>query len=72
MAAESRAGAERFHHGLWPYVQMARIDHWFKNAFMLLGVILALFVEPSLLRLDVVPVLLLALLYPLVARATTC
>ncbi len=27
----------------WPYVQIARIDHWFKNAFMLFGVLLALF-----------------------------
>jgi 4-hydroxybenzoate polyprenyltransferase len=32
----------------WPYVQIARIDHWFKNAFMLLGVLLALFYEPTL------------------------
>jgi 4-hydroxybenzoate polyprenyltransferase len=46
--------------GIWPYVQMARIDHWFKNAFMLLGVIVALFVEPSLMRVDVIPRLLLA------------
>ncbi|MGI9432039.1 MAG: UbiA prenyltransferase family protein [Myxococcota bacterium] len=45
---------------LRPYIQMARIDHWFKNTFMLLGVIVALFVEPSLLRWDVVPVLALA------------
>jgi decaprenyl-phosphate phosphoribosyltransferase len=49
-------------YGIWPYVQMARVDHWFKNAFMLLGVIVALFVEPSLLRVDVIPRLLLALL----------
>jgi 4-hydroxybenzoate polyprenyltransferase len=61
MAAGGEAGAARAHHGLRPYVQMARVDHWFKNAFMLAGVILALFVEPALLRLDVVPVLLLAL-----------
>lgn len=33
--------------GIWPYIQIARIDHWFKNAFMLLGVILAVFNEPS-------------------------
>jgi 4-hydroxybenzoate polyprenyltransferase len=33
---------------LWPYVQIARVDHWFKNAFMLLGVILALFYKPTL------------------------
>jgi 4-hydroxybenzoate polyprenyltransferase len=32
---------------LWAYVQIARVDHWFKNAFMLLGVILAVFYEPS-------------------------
>ncbi len=39
--------------GLWarvrPYVQIARIDHWFKNAFMLLGVLLAFFYRPELL-----------------------
>ena len=31
-----------------PYVQIARIDHWFKNAFMLLGVVLAIFYAPRL------------------------
>ena len=31
-----------------PYVQIARVDHWFKNAFMLLGVVLAMFYEPQL------------------------
>ncbi len=38
--------------GVWahvrPYVQIARIDHWFKNAFMLLGVLLAFFYRPEL------------------------
>lgn len=29
------------------YIEIARIDHWFKNAFMLLGVILAVFYEPG-------------------------
>jgi decaprenyl-phosphate phosphoribosyltransferase len=33
---------------IWPYVQIARVDHWVKNAFMLLGVVLAFFYEPSL------------------------
>jgi decaprenyl-phosphate phosphoribosyltransferase len=33
----------------WPYMQIARVDHWFKNVFMLLGVLLAFFYEPSLL-----------------------
>jgi 4-hydroxybenzoate polyprenyltransferase len=32
----------------WPYVQIARVDHWFKNAFMLLGVVLAFFYDPRL------------------------
>jgi 4-hydroxybenzoate polyprenyltransferase len=35
---------------VWPYVQIARIDHWFKNAFMLLGVLLAVFYRPELAR----------------------
>lgn len=30
------------------YVSIARPDHWFKNVFMLLGVLLAFFVEPSI------------------------
>jgi decaprenyl-phosphate phosphoribosyltransferase len=33
--------------GIWPYIQIARTDHWFKNAFMALGVILALFYAPE-------------------------
>jgi len=41
IAAESRRT------GIWPYVQIARVDHWFKNSFMLLGVILAVFYEPA-------------------------
>jgi 4-hydroxybenzoate polyprenyltransferase len=45
-----------------PYIQLARIDHWFKNVFMLFGALLAVFVEPSLFRLDVLPTLLLAFL----------
>jgi decaprenyl-phosphate phosphoribosyltransferase len=31
-----------------PYFQIARIDHWFKNVFMMLGVVLAVFYEPEL------------------------
>ncbi len=34
---------------MWPYIQIARVDHWFKNVFVLLGVLLALFYEPFLL-----------------------
>ena len=45
---------------LWPYVQIARIDHWIKNVFMILGIVLALFYEPDLFAWDSIPPLLLA------------
>ena len=32
-----------------PYIQIARPDHWFKNGFMVLGVLLAFFINPRLL-----------------------
>src|SRR4051812_32652784 len=51
--------------GLWPYVQSARVDHWFKNAFMALGTVLALFYRPELFRWgSAIPLLL--------AVAATC
>lgn len=34
----------------WAYVQIARVDHWFKNSFMVLGVVLAIFYEPSVVN----------------------
>jgi decaprenyl-phosphate phosphoribosyltransferase len=43
-----------------PYVQIARIDHWFKNAFMALGVLLALFYQPQLFSAESAGVLALA------------
>lgn len=36
--------------GLWPYVDIARTDHWFKNVFMILGVVLAVFYYPDVLN----------------------
>lgn len=45
---------------IWPYVQIARADHWFKNAFMLLGVLLAFFYEPTLFRWESILWLLFA------------
>jgi 4-hydroxybenzoate polyprenyltransferase len=42
-------------------VEIARIDHWFKNSFMLLGVVLAVFYRPESLTWPVVPRLLLAI-----------
>ena len=46
---------------MWPYLQIARVEHWFKNAFMLMGVILAFFYEPSLLGWGSLPYLGIAL-----------
>jgi 4-hydroxybenzoate polyprenyltransferase len=31
-----------------PYLQIARFDHWFKNVFMLPGIVVALYAEPDL------------------------
>jgi 4-hydroxybenzoate polyprenyltransferase len=47
---------------LWPYVQIARVDHWFKNAFMLLGVAFAFLYMPEMMSWRVVATLSLALL----------
>jgi len=46
---------------IWPYIQIARIDHWFKNVFMLLGVMLAFFYDPSRFAWSSIPNLVLAL-----------
>lgn len=46
---------------LWPYVQIARLEHWFKNVFMLLGVVLALFYVPTLATLGMLWHLILGL-----------
>lgn len=45
-----------------PYVQIARVDHWFKNAFMLLGVAFAFFYVPEMASWRVAGTLSLALL----------
>ena len=47
---------------LLPYVRIARVDHWFKNSFMLLGVVLAFFYQPELMGWPSVVPLALALL----------
>jgi decaprenyl-phosphate phosphoribosyltransferase len=49
-------------HGLWPYVQIARVDHWFKNAFMLLGIVLAAFYHPAVLSWGSIRPLFIAVL----------
>lgn len=57
----SSEATSEFRGGLWPYVEIARIDHWFKNAFMLLGVVLAFFYQPGLLGWESLVMLALAL-----------
>jgi len=52
--------AERRQSTLWPYVQIMRVDHWFKNAFMLLGVLLAFFYDPQLLTAQTLEILVWA------------
>ena len=47
---------------LIPYIRIARFDHWFKNVFMIPGVVVAFYVEPELLSGVAVVKLLLALL----------
>lgn len=48
-----------------PYVAIARPDHWFKNVFMVLGLVLAFFCHPNLFTADVI--------WPILwAVATTC
>jgi 4-hydroxybenzoate polyprenyltransferase len=47
---------------IWPYIQIARIDHWFKNTFMLLGVLVAFFYQPAALTWASIPQVALGLL----------
>src|SRR5262249_3860663 len=55
---------------VWAYVQIARVDHWFKNAFMLLGVILAVFYEPRVVAWSsVVPLIVAVIATCLVASS---
>jgi decaprenyl-phosphate phosphoribosyltransferase len=48
--------------GIWPYIEIARVDHWFKNSFMVLGVVLALFYYREPITWALAPRLLIALL----------
>ncbi len=47
-ATAAGGGAPRALSPVRAYLAMARVDHWLKNALMLLGILLALFYEPSL------------------------
>ena len=48
--------------GIRPYVQIARIDHWFKNAFMLPGVLLVACYDPSVIAWSSLAPLFVAIL----------
>lgn len=45
-----------------PYIKIARPDHWFKNVFMLPGVVFAIYDSPTLLSWGIFPSLFLGLL----------
>ena len=43
---------------VWPYVAIARPDHWVKNVFMVLGVLLAYFYHPQVMQKQaIVPII---------------
>lgn len=46
--SSAEGSGPRMQRGLAAYIAIARPDHWFKNAFMLLGVLLAVFHEQAL------------------------
>jgi decaprenyl-phosphate phosphoribosyltransferase len=37
---------------LTPYFKIARFDHWFKNVFMVPGILVAIYIDPSLIRFE--------------------
>ena len=49
MSLEARPLRPTLIAGIRPYLSIARPDHWFKNVFMVAGVILALFYHPELI-----------------------
>ena len=48
--------------GIRLYLKIARFDHWFKNVFMLPGVVVALYAQPDLFTLTMAWRCLVALL----------
>lgn len=48
--------------GIKPYIEIARVDHWFKNAFMVLGIVVAVFYQPEAASLSVLPTIAIAIL----------
>ncbi len=58
----SAPAALGFVDGLMPYLQIARFDHWFKNIFMIPGVLLALYGTPAIFDGEFVFKVIVALL----------
>jgi len=56
------SGSKSLYEAALPYIRIARIDHWFKNVFVLPGVLLALYESPHLLSIASFGKLLFALL----------
>jgi 4-hydroxybenzoate polyprenyltransferase len=50
----TKTGARGMLQAVAPYIAIARPDHWFKNVFMALGVLLAYFCHPHLFELGTV------------------
>jgi len=46
--ASTAGGARASVSRIWPYVEIARPDHWAKNIFVLPGIVLALWIAPDL------------------------
>jgi len=42
------------------YIEIARIDHWFKNVFMFFGVLIAIFHNPHAIGIKHLPILIMA------------
>lgn len=37
---------------LSPYIKIARFDHWFKNVFMIPGILVAMYIDPSIIGFE--------------------
>ncbi len=47
---------------LSPYIKIARFDHWFKNVFMIPGILVAIHIDPSLIGRDLIVPTIIAFL----------
>ncbi len=56
VSRDSHDGSSTSNATLWGHIQIARIDHWFKNVFVLPGVVVAVGMDPSLLSPTELPI----------------